>query len=149
MEGIYCRGENVVLFDGYYWKLEAFKSKWVTKRYYIQFGFQTNPNPLDEKLLHRYVYKKYKGELPKGKTHVVHHINEDEMNNTIQNLVLITKGEHNSITRKNLEMINPEAYKRHTPMSEEARKRASEKMKGRKHTAEHIKKTVEARYKMP
>lgn len=145
MEGIYCKGENVVYYDGYYWRLLEQKGKWITKKYYTQFAYKTNPNPLEEKLLHRYIYKKYKGNLPKDKTYVVHHINEDELNNTIQNLSLITRSEHNKLTRKNLKQIRPEAYKM-PPRPKEAIRKTSEAMKGKKHTQEHIKKTLEAKY---
>jgi hypothetical protein len=44
------------------------------------------------KYLHRLVYEKHYGEIPKG--HVVHHINGNKLDNSIENLELMTLKEH-------------------------------------------------------
>ena len=45
--------------------------------------------------LHRYIYEKLKGEIPKG--YEVHHVDQDKENNNIDNLELLLKKEHRKI----------------------------------------------------
>jgi hypothetical protein len=49
----------------------------------------------DRILMHRYVWQKEKGKIPKGWD--IHHINEDKTDNRIENLECLSKPEH---TRK-------------------------------------------------
>ena len=49
-------------------------------------------NSTIRKRLHRYVWEKYYGEIPKG--HHVHHIDLDKSNNDISNLQLMSEEEH-------------------------------------------------------
>lgn len=49
-------------------------------------------NSKTHKRLHRYVWEKYYGEIPKG--FEIHHIDRDKNNNDISNLQLVTKKEH-------------------------------------------------------
>lgn len=80
--------------------------------------------------LHRYLYEKYKGDIPKGCE--VHHIDHNKDNNDLNNLILLTKKEHKILHgreltekqrefyRKNLnENVRPKAIKWHK--SEEAK----------------------------
>ena len=46
----------------------------------------------DRELMHRYVWMKEKGEIPKG--YDIHHKNHDCHDNRIENLELLTKSEH-------------------------------------------------------
>jgi hypothetical protein len=52
--------------------------------------------------LHRYVWEKINGDIPKG--YCIHHADFNPLNNDISNLVLLTNGEHtalhNSTTKK-------------------------------------------------
>jgi hypothetical protein len=64
-------------------------------------------------LMHRYVWEKEKGEIPKG--YDIHHINEIKSDNRIENLECLPKAEH---TRK---------YSPHNNQYTRGRKRASYK----------------------
>ena len=44
-------------------------------------------------LVHRYVWEKHNGKIPKGS--VVHHKDENKLNFSIENLILLTNSEHN------------------------------------------------------
>lgn len=44
-------------------------------------------------LVHRYVWEKYHGKIPKG--YVIHHKDEDKTNFTLENLLLLPNDEHN------------------------------------------------------
>lgn len=74
--------------------------------------------------LHRYIYEKFKGKIPKG--YEVHHIDQNKENNDINNLELLLKKEHQKIhsmtltaeererRKNNLEQkARPEAIKWH------------------------------------
>lgn len=153
LDGIHCgkgKGKEFVEYDGYYWKRIVQKGRWTTKYYYEQVFWKREPNELNESRLHRYIYAKFNGPIPReneyGQKLIVHHKNEDELNNTIQNLDLITRGEHNRITRENLKLTNPDAYPSFK-MSDEAKKKMSEIMKGRKKSKEAIAAAQEAKRK--
>jgi len=49
-------------------------------------------------LLHRYIWEKNNGNIPEG--YVVHHIDENKLNNDISNLKLMTISEHHSYHTK-------------------------------------------------
>ena len=51
-------------------------------------------------LVHRLVYEAYYGEILEGLQ--VHHIDEDKLNNSIQNLTLVTQRENNHLSRESL-----------------------------------------------
>lgn len=142
LEGIYCNGD-MVEYDGYFWMKKKCNHKYSIKYYYTQLFCDSQLNNLGEKYLHRYVYAKYNGLIPKtnenGEKLVIHHINEDELNNTIQNLKMLTRGEHNKITRKAVKQKNPEAYKM-PKFTDERKKNLSVKMKGKKVSKEQIEK---------
>ena len=48
--------------------------------------------------LHRYIYMKYKGDIPKG--YDIHHIDHNKDNNEIENLQLLSSFQHKSIHSK-------------------------------------------------
>lgn len=51
--------------------------------------------PKKIKRMHIYVWEKHNGQVPKG--HIVHHIDGDKGNNSIENLCLVTRREHGAI----------------------------------------------------
>lgn len=52
----------------------------------------------------RYVWEKHNGEIPKGM--LIHHIDEDKMNNDIKNLQMMTYKEHNLLHAKDKKVWN-------------------------------------------
>lgn len=142
-EGIICKGKYIE-YDGFYWKEHNYstnKYSKIPKKYYIQEFFCTEPNEFHERFLHRYVWSKTNGPIPKtnnlGQKMVIHHIDENELNNTLENLQLMTRGEHATITRENLKIAYPEAFKQ--PCCTEERKlKISQAMKGKIHTSEAV-----------
>ena len=50
---------------------------------------------------HRYVWMEHYGEIPKGM--IIHHIDGNKFNNSIENLKCITSSEHNKLHRKKQE----------------------------------------------
>jgi hypothetical protein len=134
LEGIYCDSDYVE-YDGYYWKSTRIKCRWGDKIYHTQVLYHSQPNKYKEQYLHRYVWSRYydrKITRKKSKTGqlIIHHKNEDSLDNRIENLQLMTRGDHTKVTRENLKE-NPEAYKK-KPMSEETKRKISKSMKGRK-----------------
>jgi len=78
-------------------------------------------------LLHRYIYTKYNGPIPKG--YIVHHDNENKLDNTPKNLIAMTPGEHKRLHKKgNINMLG----KHH---SEETKDKMSKAAKGHTHNA--------------
>lgn len=51
-------------------------------------------------LYHREIYSEHFGEIPKG--YLVHHVNDNTLDNHIGNLELVTRAEHNRIHRPRL-----------------------------------------------
>jgi len=45
--------------------------------------------------LHRYIYTQHNGTIPEG--YVVHHDNEDKLDNSPKNLIAMTRGEHQKL----------------------------------------------------
>lgn len=68
--------------------------------------------------LHRYIYEKENGKIPKG--FIIHHIDEDRQNNNIDNLECITRKRHNIIHMTGRKHSN------------ETKKKISTKNKGKK-----------------
>lgn len=60
--------------------------------------------------LHRYIYEKYKGKIPKG--YEIHHIDKNKDNNTIENLQLLTSKKHKEIHSKNMTIEQRLYYKK-------------------------------------
>ena len=81
-------------------------------------------------LLHRYIYTKYNGPIPKG--YVVHHDNGIKTDNTPTNLIAMTKSEHSILH------MTGNTYtlgKILGPHSEETKKKISEAGKGHTNNA--------------
>jgi predicted DNA-binding protein YlxM (UPF0122 family) len=49
----------------------------------------------ERQLMHRYIWEKYNGPIPKG--YDIHHIDHNRENNDITNLAIFTKSEHASL----------------------------------------------------
>lgn len=94
--------------------------------------------------LHRYMYEKYKGKIPKG--YEVHHIDHNKDNNDIENLVLLSSKEHKLLHGRELTKEQRDFYRRN--INENARPKAIEWHKSKKATKwhkEHYEKTLGAR----
>lgn len=63
-----------------------------TKRVCSFWGYVFIKTPKGWVREHRFVWEKYRGAIPKGM--VVHHKDENKLNNKIRNLELLTRGEH-------------------------------------------------------
>ena len=88
-------------------------------------------------LIHRLVYTTFKGEIPKGLT--VDHIDSNRLNNNLDNLQLLTRGDNARKACKGKKL--PEESKRKLS---EANKGKSPWIKGKKHTEEAKRKMSEA-----
>lgn len=74
------------------------------------------------KRLHRYVWEKYNGEIPKG--YDVHHIDHDKNNNDISNLRMMTQCEHMRLHGS--ELTEEQKQRKRDNLTENARPKASE-----------------------
>lgn len=83
---------NIRLQDGYF-RLY----KWYKKKTY-------------RKLLHRYIFEQAYGEIPTG--YVIHHKDNDRLNNSLQNLQMMTIGEHTKLHRTTHGLRYDTEYKR-------------------------------------
>ena len=72
--------------------------------------------------LHRYLYEKYKGNIPKG--YEVHHKDHNKDNNNLNNLVLLSTKEHKLLHGRELTKEQREFYKNN--LNEKARPKAIE-----------------------
>ena len=71
---------------------------------------------------HVYLYEKEFGKIPKG--NVVHHVDEDKLNNDLSNLVCMTRGDHASLHHK-------------SHITEETKAKISAANLGKKRTEKH------------
>lgn len=91
--------------------------------------------------LHRYIWQKYNGEIPKG--YDIHHIDHNKDNNEINNLELLVREEHKARHGHELSDEMREFYRKN--LNEKARPKASEWHKskeGREWHKEQYKKTL-------
>ena len=88
-----------------------------------------SPNGKD-KLLHRLIYEEANGKIPEGE--IIHHIDGNPLNNNLNNLLMVSRSEHNKI--------------HHTGRvcSEETKNKIRNALKGRKCTPEQIRKNSES-----
>ena len=83
-----------------------------------------------EKYLHRLIYEDHYGEIPKG--YIVHHKNENKLDNRIENLELLSRAEHTILhSTGNQYWLG----KKHT---EETKQKISKTHKGKKYSEERI-----------
>lgn len=99
------------------------------------------------KLLHRLIYENTYGEIPKG--YVIHHINENKLDNSISNLEAITRESHNSHHHKGIPRSEETKRKialgnKGKKLSAEQCKQISERMKGNVHSLETRRKISES-----
>lgn len=89
------------------------------KKFYIKKGYWRESKP-DGVYLHRWIWEQENGKIPEG--HIVHHKDENTLNNNIDNLELMTRTEHISY------------HASHRP--EETKNKFKESVKGKKHSEE-------------
>jgi len=75
----------VVLYDGY-------------KFHKDKYGYYVSPRCLGRVKLHRYIWEKENGRIPEG--YVIHHIDKDKENNSLDNLMCLTNSQHAKIHSK-------------------------------------------------
>lgn len=63
-------------------------------------GYFVGPRKIRRQRLHRYVWEKFNGPIPNG--YIVHHIDHDKSNNTIDNLSIMTQSDHATYHGKNI-----------------------------------------------
>ena len=85
------------------------------------------------KRLHRYMYEKYKGTIPKG--YQVHHIDHNKDNNEIDNLTLLSNKEHKLLHGRELTDEQREFYRNN--LNEKARPKAIAWHKSKESTEWH------------
>lgn len=64
------------------------------------------------KLFHRTVYEKYYGIIPKGM--IVHHVNENRLDNRPENLKLLTRAVHCKLHKRKTRGLSSKPYKNNT-----------------------------------
>ncbi len=77
---------------------EKFETEWGTARLRKDGYYYISTKKNNGALLHRLVYEKHYGPIPKG--FVVHHIDGDKSNFDISNLVLLSNSNHHSLHMK-------------------------------------------------
>ena len=95
-----------------------------------QTGYYLSTNKINgrRQRLHRYIYEKYYGKIPKG--YDVHHIDHNKDNNDISNLKLVTAKEHKEIHAR--ELTEEQRNKMRENMNLKARPKAIEWHKSNK-----------------
>ena len=97
--------------------------------------------------LHRYIYEKYNGPIPKG--HDIHHIDHNKDNNEIENLQLLTRYNHKGLHGKEVSEEKRQKYRDN--MNNNVRPKAIEWHKsaeGREWHKEQYKNTLGTRNKI-
>lgn len=87
------RDSEVIIYNGLRF-IRRPKSKYPTHRDY----YKSVTTKYGHLLLHREIWKTHNGEIPSG--YVVHHIDENPLNNDISNLECISHSKHQSHHRK-------------------------------------------------
>ena len=82
----YIENTNIAYCDGYKFRKDKKTGYWLC----TTLG----------KRLHRYIYEKYNGPIPKG--YEIHHIDINKDNNEIENLQMVTRKEHHEIHKSML-----------------------------------------------
>ena len=116
----YIENTNLAYCDGYKFRKDKKTGYWLCSTL--------------RKRLHIYIYEKYNGAIPKGMQ--VHHIDHNKDNNEIENLMLVTRKEHDKIHFE--EMTDEEKERRRKNLQENARPKAIEWHKSEKGKQWHI-----------
>lgn len=102
-------------------------------------------NSTIRKRLHRYVYEKEVGEIPKGRHNHIHHIDGDKGNNRADNLELLTNQKHN-VHHGNINLkMNPEFYEKFHKIGIEAAPEWHSSEEGIKWHKEHYERNVKGK----
>ena len=104
----YLENGDLAIFNGYKFRRDK------------KTGYYLNSNI--HKRLHVYVWEYYNGKVPKG--YQVHHIDHDKSNNDINNLKLLSAGEHSKLHSSELTLEEQE--RRRKNFEEKARPKAIE-----------------------
>ena len=107
---------ETVLYNGKSYHRYPESTRPQLRKYYYRHD-KNNASPV---ALHRQIYEDVHGPIPKGAQ--IHHKDHNHSNNSIENLKCLSVGEH----------------RKEHPMSEEARKRASERSKGNTYVKDWI-----------
>lgn len=110
----YIENTNLAYCDGYKFRKDKKTGYWLCSTLH--------------KRLHRYIYEKYNGTIPKG--YEVHHIDHNKDNNEIDNLELLTRKQHNELHKR--EMTEEQKEKRRINLEKNARPKAIEWHKSQK-----------------
>ena len=78
---------SIIYVDGIKFKLD-------NKGYYLGFRYGNRIR------LHRYIWEKHNGKIPKG--YDIHHIDGNRLNNDISNLIMLTPSEHHKLHANNM-----------------------------------------------
>lgn len=104
----YIENTNLAYCDGYKFRKDRKTGYWLCSTLH--------------KRLHVYIYEKYNGPIPKG--YEVHHIDHNKDNNEIENLILLTRKQHNELHKK--EMTEELRQKLRDNFNKNARPKANE-----------------------
>ena len=110
----YIENTNLAYCDGYKFRKDRKTGYWLCSTLH--------------KRLHVYIYEKYNGPIPKG--YEVHHIDHNKDNNEIENLILLTRKQHNELHKK--EMTEELKQKLRDNLNKNARPKANEWHKSEK-----------------
>lgn len=128
----YIENTNLAYCDGYRFRKDKKSGYWLCGTLH--------------KRLHIYIWEKYNGEIPKG--YQVHHKDHNKDNNEIDNLMLLTREEHNKIHKE--EMTEERKQWLRDNLNKNARPKANEwhkSVEGRKWHKEHYEKMKESLHK--
>lgn len=113
--------------------------------YYIQSTgryFQNGNRKASERLLHRYIWTKHRGEIPEG--YDIHHKNENWEDNSLSNLCIMPKGDHLRL-HLSKRLKNPHYYRtrlRQLKVARESAKAWHSSEEGIKWHREHAKESL-------
>lgn len=93
--------------------------------------------------LHRYIWEKYNGNVPKG--YEIHHIDSDKDNNEIENLIAMSKKEHLTYHGENVPEELVEKWKNNLEKVREKASQWHKSKEGRKWHSQMSKKAYEKR----
>lgn len=132
---------ETIEYDGIQWHRYP-ESEKRNHRVYFQHHF----NEKSPVYLHRYKYEKLVGAIPEG--HVIHHIDENPLNNDIENLTPVDASLHMSDHSKKSEWVQSRQLKKHLKRIRHLTVEWHKSKEGREWHKEHGKKTWSIREKL-